>query len=67
MYQKNQKISSKEELADLSVGVMGRAFVDFGGQPAGKATLLKVIGNTFVLNMVEALSEGHGTSFQLCQ
>jgi 3-hydroxyisobutyrate dehydrogenase-like beta-hydroxyacid dehydrogenase len=41
------------------VGVMGRAFVDFGGQPAGKATLLKVIGNTFILNMVETLSEGH--------
>ncbi len=25
----------------------------------GKATLLKIIGNTFVLNMVETLSEGH--------
>ena len=40
-------------------GVMGRAIVDFSGQNVGKATLLKVIGNTFILNMVETLSEGH--------
>ena len=38
---------------------MGRANIDFGGQPPGKASLLKVIGNTFILNMVEALAEGH--------
>ncbi|KIW95600.1 uncharacterized protein Z519_04185 [Cladophialophora bantiana CBS 173.52] len=40
-------------------GVMGRANVDFSGQEPSKATLLKVIGNTFVLGMVNALSEGH--------
>jgi 3-hydroxyisobutyrate dehydrogenase-like beta-hydroxyacid dehydrogenase len=40
-------------------GVMGRENIDFGGQVQGKATLLKVIGNTFILQMVEALSEGH--------
>ena len=40
-------------------GVMGRADIDFSNQPHGKATLLKIIGNTFVLNMVEQLSEGH--------
>lgn len=40
-------------------GVMGRANIDFSDQPQGKATLLKVIGNTFVLNIVETLSEGH--------
>ena len=40
-------------------GVMGRAEIDFGGEDCGKALLLKVIGNTFVLNMVETLSEGH--------
>lgn len=28
-------------------------------EPQGQATLLKIIGNTFILNMVEALSEGH--------
>ena len=40
-------------------GVMGQSIIDFSGQAQGKATLLKVIGNTFVLQMVEALSEGH--------
>jgi len=40
-------------------GVMGRAEIDFSDQPAGKSTLLKVVGNTFILNMVEMLAEGH--------
>ena len=40
-------------------GVMGRAEIDYSDQPQGKATHLKIIGNTFVLNMVETLSEGH--------
>jgi len=39
--------------------VMGRAIIDFSDQSPGKATLLKIVGNTFVLNMVESLSEGH--------
>ena len=38
---------------------MGRANIDFSDQLQGKATLLKIIGNTFILNMVETLSEGH--------
>ncbi|MCJ1387368.1 hypothetical protein MMC18_000211 [Xylographa bjoerkii] len=37
----------------------GRAEIDFSDQAPGKATHLKIIGNTFVLNMVETLSEGH--------
>lgn len=40
-------------------GVMGRANIDYSDQPHRKATLLKIIGNTFILNMVETLSEGH--------
>jgi 3-hydroxyisobutyrate dehydrogenase-like beta-hydroxyacid dehydrogenase len=40
-------------------GVIGRANVDFSGQEPSKATLLKVIGNTFIVGMVNALSEGH--------
>ena len=40
-------------------GVMGRATINFSDQPAGNATLLKVIGNTFIVNMVNQLSEGH--------
>lgn len=39
-------------------GVMGRANIDFGGHSPEKATLLKVIGNTFILSMVETISEG---------
>lgn len=40
-------------------GVMGRAEINYSGQPHGAATRLKIIGNTFILNMVETLSEGH--------
>ncbi|PBP24076.1 hypothetical protein BUE80_DR004995 [Diplocarpon rosae] len=50
---------SVERVKPYTIGVLGRANVDFGGQAVGKATLLKVIGNTFILNMVETLSEGH--------
>ena len=48
-----------ERVKPYTKGVMGRAFIDLGGQSVGKATLLKIIGNTFILNMVETLSEGH--------
>jgi len=41
------------------VDVLGRAVIDFGGQEVGKASLLKVIGNVFIVNMIETLSEGH--------
>lgn len=40
-------------------GVMGRENIDLSGHDPSKATLLKLIGNTFVLSMVETLSEGH--------
>lgn len=50
---------SVEKVKPYTKGVIGRAFLDFGGQPVGKATLLKIIGNTFIVNMVETLSEGH--------
>ena len=40
-------------------GVMARANIDFSGQVQGQASLMKIIGNTFILQMVEALSEGH--------
>lgn len=48
-----------ERVLPYCKGVMGRANIDFSDQPHGKATLLKIIGNTFILNMVETLSEGH--------
>lgn len=50
---------SVEKVKPFTKGVMGRADIDFSDQPARNSTLLKVIGNTFILNMVEALSEGH--------
>ena len=40
-------------------GVMGRAEINFADRPHGTASQLKIIGNTFVLSMVETLSEGH--------
>lgn len=51
--------ASVEKVKPYTKGVMGRANIDFGGQPVGKALLLKVIGNTFFINLVETLSEGH--------
>jgi len=48
-----------EKVRPYTKGVMGRAVIDYAGQPYGKATTLKIIGNTFILNMVETLSEGH--------
>ncbi|KAL8734436.1 MAG: hypothetical protein Q9181_003193 [Wetmoreana brouardii] len=50
---------SVNKVLPYTKGVIARANIDFSDQPAGKATLLKLIGNTFVLNMVETLSEGH--------
>ncbi|KAK4193706.1 putative oxidoreductase YfjR [Podospora australis] len=40
-------------------GVMARAEVNMSDEPYGKALTLKLIGNTFILNMVEQLAEGH--------
>lgn len=51
--------ASCDKVTPFTTGVMGRANIDFSSQPAGNATLLKIIGNTFILNMVSQLSEGH--------
>ncbi len=40
-------------------GVTSRTDIDMSGEPYRKSSMLKIIGNTFVLNMVEQLSEGH--------
>ena len=39
--------------------MMGRAMIDLGDQLPQSATALKVIGNSFIFNMVEAIAEGH--------
>lgn len=38
---------------------IGRAVIDYGGEEPAKASLLKVIGNTFIINMIEGLAQGH--------
>jgi len=48
-----------DKVLPYTIGVMGRANIDYSGQAAGNATLMKVIGNTFIINMVSQLSEGH--------
>jgi len=53
------KSSAVDKIKPYCEGVMGRAIIDFAGQEASKATLLKVLGNTFIASMVETLSEGH--------
>ena len=51
--------SSVEKVKPYTKGVMGRADIDYSNQSAGNATLMKIVGNTFILNMNEVLSEGH--------
>ena len=53
------KASAVKKVLPYGKGVMGRANIDYSDQSPGKATLLKIIGNTFILNMIETLSEGH--------
>jgi len=40
-------------------GVMSRQDIEMRDEPRSKALTLKLIGNTFILNMVEQLAEGH--------
>ena len=51
--------ASVDKVKPYTTNVIGRQDVDFGGQEPGQASLMKIIGNTFVLQMCEALSEGH--------
>lgn len=53
------KPEAVEKVKPYCKGVIGRENIDFSGQDPAKATLLKVIGNTFIMSMVETLSEGH--------
>lgn len=40
-------------------GVTSKAEIDLSDEPYGKASTLKLIGNTFIYNMVEQLAEAH--------
>jgi len=48
-----------DQIKPFCKGVMGRAIIDYSGHAQGTSSLLKIIGNTFIAQMVEALSEGH--------
>jgi len=47
-----------EKVRPYSTNVMGRAVIDFSDREPHNATLLKVIGNTLILNMIESVAEG---------
>lgn len=51
--------ASVEKVRPYFKGVMARAEILMSDEPCRNATTLKVIGNTFILNMVEQLAEGH--------
>lgn len=51
--------SAIEKIRPYCKGVTGRATIEFADAAPSKATTLKIIGNTFILTMVETLSEGH--------
>jgi 3-hydroxyisobutyrate dehydrogenase-like beta-hydroxyacid dehydrogenase len=51
--------ASVDRVKPYFTGVMGRAVIDMSDEPCRKATTLKVLGNTFVLNLVEQLAEAH--------
>lgn len=40
-------------------GVMARAEIDMSDEPYRKSSMLKILGNSFILNMVEQIAEGH--------
>jgi len=50
---------SVQKMLPYTKGVMSRENIDYTGQPYSNALKMKIIGNTFILNMVETLSEGH--------
>lgn len=51
--------SSAEKASPWFKGVMAGSVIDLLDEPCRKATMLKVLGNTFVFNMVEQLAEAH--------
>lgn len=50
--------SAVARLKPYTDGVISRMTIDLSDEPVGKAALLKIAGNTFILSMVETLAEG---------
>lgn len=48
-----------ERIKPYLEGVTSRAIIDMSDEPYRKASTLKLIGNSFILNMVEQIAEGH--------
>ncbi|KAL9092086.1 MAG: hypothetical protein Q9159_001085 [Coniocarpon cinnabarinum] len=48
-----------EKVKPYTTGVIGRLDIDFSDQEPAKASLMKIVGNTLILQMNEALAEGH--------
>lgn len=51
--------SAVDRIKPFLEGVTSRAVIDMSGEPYSKASQLKLLGNTFILNMVEQVAEGH--------
>lgn len=47
-----------EEVIPYTTGVIAKSFMNFSDQPPAKASQLKIMGNTFVISMVETIAEG---------
>lgn len=50
-------VEAVNKIKPYLTGVIARSIIDMSGQDVGRASLLKVLGNTFILNMVENLGE----------
>ncbi|KAI1099887.1 6-phosphogluconate dehydrogenase 2 [Jackrogersella minutella] len=50
--------SSIEKLRPFIKGVMGRAEIPFEDKPVGTSLKLKLLGNSFIINMITQLGEG---------
>jgi len=51
--------SSVERAQPYFKGVTARGEIVMSDEPCGKASVLKLTGNSFILNMIEQLAEGH--------
>lgn len=47
-----------QRVIPFTKGVMGKAHIDLTDKSYGQASTLKIIGNSFVMSMVEGLAEG---------
>ncbi|CAN8102965.1 unnamed protein product [Discula destructiva] len=48
-----------ERIKPFLEGVTARAIIDMSDEPYGKSSTLKLVGNSFILNMVEQIAEAH--------